>query len=90
LLALPADAQVVDFGKYPDWKGQWTRAPVPGVTSFKYGPPWDPAKPEARGQQAPLTPDYRAIFEANLADRLPAGPALGMATPAAGTACRRS
>jgi hypothetical protein len=20
LLALPADAQVVDFGKYPDWK----------------------------------------------------------------------
>jgi hypothetical protein len=74
LLALPAGAQVVDFGKYPDWKGQWTRAPVPGVTSFTYGPPWDPGKPEARGQQAPLTPEYRAIFEANLADQAAGGP----------------
>jgi hypothetical protein len=60
LLALPADAQVVDFGKYPDWKGQWTRAPVPGVTSFVYGPPWEPRKLEARGQQAPLTSEYQA------------------------------
>jgi hypothetical protein len=64
-----AAAQVVDFSKYPDWKGQWMRAPVPGVTSFKYGPPWDTGKPEGRGQQAPLTPEYQAIFEANLVDQ---------------------
>ena len=25
LLATPATAQVVDFGKYPDLKGQWLR-----------------------------------------------------------------
>jgi hypothetical protein len=73
LLTLPVSAQVVDFGKYPDWKGQWSRAPVPGVTSFTYGPPWDTGKPEARGQQAPLTPEYQAIFEANLADQAAGG-----------------
>jgi hypothetical protein len=72
--ALPAGAQVIDFGKYPDWKGQWARATIPGVASFKYGPPWDPAKPEARAQQAPLTPEYQAIFEANLADQAAGGP----------------
>jgi hypothetical protein len=74
LFAPPAAAQVVDFGKYPDWKGQWTRAPVPGVTSFTYGPPWDTGKPEARGQQAPLTPEYQAIFEKNLVDQAAGGP----------------
>jgi hypothetical protein len=73
LSAQPAGAQVVDFGKYPDWKGQWSRAPVPGVTSFTYGPPWDSSKPEGRGQQAPLTPEYQAIFEANLADQAVGG-----------------
>src|SRR5262245_51114142 len=26
LLAAPAVAEVVDFGKYPDFKGQWIRA----------------------------------------------------------------
>jgi len=66
LLALPAGAQVVDFGKYPDWKGQWIR---PVVGPFTFGPPWDLSKPEARGQQAPLTVEYQAIFEANLADQ---------------------
>ena len=74
LFALPAGAQVIDFGKYPDWKGQWARAPVLGVASFKYGPPWDPAKPETRAQQAPLTAEYQAVFEANLADQAAGGP----------------
>jgi hypothetical protein len=74
LIAWPAAAQVVDFGKYPDWKGQWTRAPIPGVTSFTYGPPWDSTKPEALGQHAPLTPEYQAIYEANLADQAAGGP----------------
>ena len=27
LLATPSAAQVVDFGKYPDLKGQWVRPP---------------------------------------------------------------
>jgi hypothetical protein len=54
----PAGAQVVDFGKYPDVKGQWVRIGAPR---------WDTSKP-ALAQGAPLTPEYQAIFEAGLAD----------------------
>ena len=47
--------------KYPDWAGQWRRPP--GVNNQ-----WDPTKP--RGQEgAPLTPEFQAIFEANLKDQ---------------------
>jgi hypothetical protein len=73
LLTVAGNAQAHDEAKYPDWKGQWARAPVPGVTSFMYGPPWDTSKPEARGQQAPLREEYQAIFEANLADQAAGG-----------------
>jgi hypothetical protein len=34
----------------------------------------DPAKPQGLGQQAPLTPEYHAIFEARLADKAQGGP----------------
>jgi hypothetical protein len=34
---------------------------------------WDPTKPIGRGQQAPLTPEYQAIFEASLADQAVGG-----------------
>ena len=64
LCATFASAQAVDESKYPDWNGQW-----------KLGIPakWDPSKPPGRGQQAPLTPEYQAIFEANLADQAAGG-----------------
>jgi hypothetical protein len=52
--------------KFPDWSGQWVRAPGMGTG-------WDPSKPQALGQQAPLTPEYRAIFEARLADKAQGG-----------------
>jgi hypothetical protein len=68
--ASPSGAQVPDFGKYPDLKGQWRRAPVPGAVGQ---PPHDPSKPFGRGQQAPLTPEYAAIFEANLKDQATGG-----------------
>jgi hypothetical protein len=29
---------------------------------------WDPTKPRAKGQQAPLTPEYQAIYESRLAE----------------------
>jgi hypothetical protein len=51
-----------DALKYPDWSGQWKR---PAGT----GGQWDLTKPPGRGQQAPLTPEYQAIFDASLADR---------------------
>src|SRR5579872_5874398 len=59
-----------DDAKYPDWKGQWTRARVPGAVGQ---PPHDPSKPPGRGQLAPLTAEYQARFEANLADQATGG-----------------
>jgi hypothetical protein len=55
-----AAARAHDETKYPDWSGQWLRTG---------GIQWDPTKPIGRGQQAPLTPEYQAIFEASLADQ---------------------
>jgi hypothetical protein len=70
-LCLPSVAtQAFDDAKYPALTGQWTRAVVPGAAGL---PPFDPAKPPGRGQQAPLTPEYQAIFEANLAERTALG-----------------
>jgi hypothetical protein len=51
-------AQALDESKYPDFSSQWIR--IGGVQ-------WDPSKPKSLGQQAPLTPEYQAIFEASLA-----------------------
>jgi hypothetical protein len=48
-----------DAKKYPDWDGLWKRGSPVGV--------WDPTKPGGAGQQPPLTPEYQAVFEANLA-----------------------
>ena len=73
LLLAVADACALDETKYPDWRGQWARVLIPGAPDFTYGPPWDPSKPEAQGQDAPLTPEYQAIFEANLADQAAGG-----------------
>ena len=54
-----AGAFAFDEAKYPDWSGQWRR---PGMALQ-----WDTTKPMGRGQQAPLTPEYQALFEQNLA-----------------------
>ena len=62
------DAWAHDESKYPDLKGQWIGV---GVNADS---PWDPTKPPGRGQQAPLTPEYRAIFEATLARDSELGP----------------
>jgi hypothetical protein len=55
-----------DHSNYPDWSGQWGRGPAMGNG-------WDPTKPQGLGQQAPLTAEYRAIFEASLADKAQGG-----------------
>ena len=70
LWACATAASAFDDAKYPDWKGQWTRARVPGAVGQ---PSHDPTKPPGRGQQAPLTAEYQAIFEANLADQAAGG-----------------
>jgi hypothetical protein len=53
-------AQAFDETKYPDFKGQWSRVGAPRWV--------------APGQKAPLTPEYQAIFEANLRDMAEGGP----------------
>jgi hypothetical protein len=56
-----AAAQAFDETKYPDWSGQWFRVPDNGP------PRYDPTKP-LRKQEAPLKPEYQAIYEASLKD----------------------
>jgi hypothetical protein len=63
-------AQAHDETKYPDWKGQWGRFVVPGLPGQ---PSFEQTKPWGKGQQAPLTPEYQAIFEASLADQAKGG-----------------
>jgi hypothetical protein len=75
LLAMPGGARAFDDSNYPDWKGQWTRAPVPGIglaVSF------DPTKRAGRAQQAPLTPEYQKIYEDNLAEQAAGGHGIGL------------
>src|SRR6202035_675596 len=55
-----AAQQPFDESKYPAFAGQWQRIGPLGV--------FDQTKPPGRGQQAPLTPEYQKIFEANLAE----------------------
>jgi hypothetical protein len=60
-LLTPAAAQVVDFGKYPDFKGQWVRTGNPNNWRELAGP-------------APLTPEYQKVFEDITADLKSGGP----------------
>jgi hypothetical protein len=87
LAALPwipgAGAQVFDFGKYPDLRGQWVRYGPSGPDLkgplVRLGPSgvfrtrFDPYKPPGAGQSPPLTPEYQALFEANLKDQAEGG-----------------
>jgi hypothetical protein len=66
LAAFGSGAQAFDDGMYPDLRGQWNRA-IPDRPRF------DQTKPPGRGQGAPLTPEYQAIFEANLSDMAAGG-----------------
>jgi hypothetical protein len=70
LCARVGDVRAFDDALYPDLNGQWVRAVVPGEAGL---PPFDPGKPPGRGQQAPLTAEYQAKFEAILADRAARG-----------------
>jgi len=73
LCATLAPGQTIDATRYPDWGGQWSRVFVPGITG---NPSWDPHKSEGRAQEAPLTPEYRALHDASLADQAAGGAGL--------------
>src|SRR5262245_52758938 len=57
-------AHAFDDAKYPDLKGQWVRI---GGAGF------DGTKPNGLPQNPPLNEEYRAIWEANLADAAAGG-----------------
>jgi hypothetical protein len=65
VMASAAAADPFDDAKYPNWKGQWR--PIGGPMRF------DPSKGWGPEQQAPLTAEYEANFEANLADQAAGG-----------------
>jgi len=58
LLIGASGAQAFDDASYPSLKGQWNRIGSPR---------WD--QQDRNGERAPLTPEYRAIHAANLADQ---------------------
>jgi hypothetical protein len=58
LTLMACGAWAHDESKYPDFSGQWRRVG---------GTQWDPSKPSGLRQQAPLTPEYQAIYETSLA-----------------------
>ena len=66
LCIAPANAQAPDLSKYPDWSGQWRKFPGQGNQ-------WDQTKPLGVRQEAPLTPEYQKIYEANLQDQKDGG-----------------
>jgi hypothetical protein len=70
LLAGLSGARAQDAAKYPDWSGQWQKVPDGGP------PRYDPSKPDGRGQQAPLTEEYRRMHEASMADQAVGGQGL--------------
>jgi hypothetical protein len=49
-----ARSEIVDLGKYPDIAGRWNRSEV-----YQW----------ARGEKPPLTPEYQAVYESNIAAR---------------------
>jgi hypothetical protein len=57
-------AALAQQAAYPDWAGMWERI---GGGAF------DPSKRGGRAQQPPLTPEYQAIWEANLAEEAAGG-----------------
>jgi len=63
-------AAAQDNPRYPDWSGQWRKAPDGGP------PRYDPSKPDGAGQQAPLKDEYRRIHEASMADQAQGGQGL--------------
>jgi hypothetical protein len=71
LSALPCGAWAFDDAMYPDLSGQWIGNRMP---SCKGGQPsFDPVKCWGTTQDAPLTPEYEAIFKANLVDQAAGG-----------------
>jgi hypothetical protein len=79
LLATFTGASAFDQTKYPDLHGLWRRGPNTSAAVEARGRVnvFDPSKGWGPAQQPPLTPEYQARFEANLADQAVGGQGIG-------------
>jgi hypothetical protein len=72
LLMTIGAATAFDDSKYPDLKGQWRTTNRGLIAGGAGGFRWDESKPPSTapnlGQEPPLTPEYRSIYQANLDD----------------------
>ena len=78
MLMMLGGAAAVAQAQYPDLKGQWRRGGTGGLLAGGAGGlRYDESKPPkdipSLGQEPPLTPEYQAIYEANLADMVKGG-----------------
>jgi len=84
LAVVVAGAARAGDAKYPDWRGAWERwyppnyviDPGNGTRTAGGQPSFDQSKPWARGQEAPLTPEYEKVYERSLADQAEGGEGL--------------
>src|SRR5215475_5459429 len=72
LMATAGHAQT-DEKKYPNWKGEWI-AIVPRLEGQQLR--FDPSKPYGRRQDAPLTEEYKKIYQKSLDDQALGGQGL--------------
>ena len=73
LLMMIDGVAAAEDSKYPDLKGQWRRISSGGLLAggaggLRYDESKPPAATPSLGQEPPLTPEYQAIYQANLAD----------------------
>jgi hypothetical protein len=77
LLMTIGAATAFDDSKYPDLKGQWRTTNRGLIAGGAGGFRWDESKPPSTapnlGQEPPLTPEYQAIYQANLDDMAKGG-----------------
>lgn len=60
LMASTGPMHAFDESKYPSWRGVWQQLPGSGSAS------WDPTKPTGAAEEAPLTAEYRTIYQDSL------------------------
>jgi len=71
LMATVSSAQA--DAKYPNWKGEWNTV-IPRMPGQQLR--FDPTKPYGQAQQAPLTEEYKKIYQENLAEQALGGQGL--------------
>jgi hypothetical protein len=68
LMTFAAATATADEMKYPDMETQWRNPLAAG-----FGNPWGTTKPMGLGQEAPLDPEYQAIFEKSVKEQAAGG-----------------